>query len=342
MRSFEVVAFKDISPCTESNWLIQDLLMVNSIAILYGDSNIGKSFLTLSMAFSIATGRDFLGRNVKQGASFWLAAEGGGRVNNRFEAIKRHYEVNEAPLYLINSDADFYSSESDAKALISAIKARATADNQTPALVVIDTLTKVSRGANQNSQQDMGIVLKSAELIQRELGCAILMVHHGSKDPTRGSRGTNALQCDVDTEILVTKGEIAVTKQRDGEKDRRMGFGLHLVEVGVDDKTGQPVTSCVAVPSVLKAKPTKDQRPRERTLQALEVLRELTGQLGPKVPVAAWSKRFKAKHLADPDMKPSAKSQAFRIAAEQNYVMGFAETEDELAWLTAKAGYEHD
>jgi len=67
-------------------WLIDGHLVQNSIAVLYGPSGGGKSFLALDGALSVATGRDWLGRPVQQGVVIYVLAEGASGFGARITA----------------------------------------------------------------------------------------------------------------------------------------------------------------------------------------------------------------------------------------------------------------
>src|SRR5947209_2819298 len=57
-------------------WLIEGLLPASSLAVLAGGSGVGKSFIALDIACSIASGIDWHGRSVMQGDVVYVAGEG--------------------------------------------------------------------------------------------------------------------------------------------------------------------------------------------------------------------------------------------------------------------------
>jgi RecA-family ATPase len=67
-------------------WLIEDMVPTGAQAVLYGPSGEGKSFLALDWALSNATGRTWLGRQVKQGRVVYVIGEGGGHMQQRVQA----------------------------------------------------------------------------------------------------------------------------------------------------------------------------------------------------------------------------------------------------------------
>lgn len=74
-RAFRFISAQDtvVKPI---DWLIDQTIEADSLAIVYGPPGHGKSFLALDMASCIASGQPFHGHTVKQGAVFYIAGEG--------------------------------------------------------------------------------------------------------------------------------------------------------------------------------------------------------------------------------------------------------------------------
>ena len=56
--------------------------------MLYGDSNCGKSFFALDLAYHVAAGHCWFGNRVKAGDALYVAAEGGRGFSKRIAAIR--------------------------------------------------------------------------------------------------------------------------------------------------------------------------------------------------------------------------------------------------------------
>jgi AAA domain len=69
-------------------WLIDALIPRNALVVLYGEPGIGKTFLALDWAMSVAAGRTWLGRTVQQGHVLYLAFEGSAGFGPRLRAWK--------------------------------------------------------------------------------------------------------------------------------------------------------------------------------------------------------------------------------------------------------------
>lgn len=73
--------------------LIEGILFRGTLAALFGPPGVGKSFLAMSWALSIAAGTDWLGRKVHGGPILYVAAEGTSGLALRRRAWMKHEGV---------------------------------------------------------------------------------------------------------------------------------------------------------------------------------------------------------------------------------------------------------
>ena len=244
--------------------LVQGLLTVGDGSMLYGDSNSGKTFFAIDLACAVARGVEWHGRKVEQGLVMYVASESPGSVRGRLQAYQQHHRCKVPHFAIVQSPLDLFSDDVDTQALIDAAKHLERLTGQPVRLIVGDTLARLSAGANENSGQDMGLVVQRFDRIRRETGAHFLMIHHSGKAAAAGARGWSGIRAAVDTEIEVTDaptGRCAeATKQRDlSTKGERIGFTLERVTLGLT-KWGQPATSCVVVPSEAPERTIKGKR----------------------------------------------------------------------------------
>jgi len=225
--------------------LVKRLLSAGAMSVVYGESNTGKTFVVLDLAFHIATGMPWDGRKVTPGLVVYVAAEAGEDLNPRLEAIARHYSASEEPpLDIVPCPVNLLDENADLKPLIRLIKDASEEYGQPVALVVIDTLARALAGGDENSSVDMGKFVRHIDRIRVETGAHVLVVHHSGKDRAKGARGHSSLRAATDTEIEIADGVIRVTKQRAMQGGQEIGFKLMGVEIGRDED-GDAVTSCV-------------------------------------------------------------------------------------------------
>lgn len=228
-------------------WLVRLLVETDSLVEIFGDPGCGKSFIGIDIACCVASGKDFHGNAVKQGAALYIAGEGQNGITRRLKAWQIRHQINLsfAPLFVSTAPASFCDAESAAQ-VQKAIEATGTK----PALVVVDTLARNFGPGDENSTQDMSQFISALDQIRTRHRCAILLIHHsGHGDKTR-SRGAMALKGALDAEYRMIKDERGIvrlenTKMKDFEPPEPMAFEIRTVELGLEDEDGEPVTSAI-------------------------------------------------------------------------------------------------
>ncbi|MCJ2040287.1 helicase RepA family protein [Methylobacterium sp. J-059] len=218
--------------------LIKGLLDQGAMSVLYGDSNVGKTFVTMDLAFHIARGMPWGGMKTTRKVAAYVAAEGGQGARKRGAALLRKYGACD-DFHILPEPVDLLREGADLRPLIKALKEL----GDDLGLVVIDTLSRALAGGDENSSTDMGAVVRNLDAIRNAVSAHVLVVHHTGKDKARGARGHSLLRAATDTEIEVAEKQITVTKQRDLEKSYASAFELDVVTLGKDED-GDPVTSC--------------------------------------------------------------------------------------------------
>ena len=244
---------RDIKPLIEVNNFVQGVLGQGQFSVVYGESNCGKTFFVTDLAFHVAMGRKWRDKRVDKGGVIYVALEGSYGLNNRIQAFKQeNQEAADMPLAVITTAIDFLSPDGNLAMFIETIK-QAAKEVGDIKLVVIDTLARAIAGGDENSGQDMGLLVKAADLIRAHTGAHICFVHHCGKDKAKGARGHSSLRAAVDTEIEIAREEnesfsaVKIVKQRDMEKGEDMFFTLKRITLGVN-KYNEEVTSCTVMP----------------------------------------------------------------------------------------------
>ena len=259
---FQVISAGDLARRKPGDWLIKGVLPQAEIAVLFGASGSGKSFVGIDLLAAIARGQEWRGRKAKKGRALIIAAEGGGAFGKRIEAYARHHEMNadDLEMGIIVAPPNFMLKE-DITELVKAVTAAGGAS-----VIMVDTYAQVTPGANENAGEDMGLALANARALAEATGALVILVHHSGKDAHRGSRGWSGIKAAADVEIEVLRHEngqreIRITKMKDGDDGLNWGFKLAIVEVGMDDD-GELITSCVAIEAELP-QAEADDKPRK-------------------------------------------------------------------------------
>lgn len=250
-----------------ADYLVDGLLTMNDTSIVGGASGSGKSFFTLHQGMCIARGIEFFGRQVRQGGVIYQAGEGGRGVIKRLLAQRIHFKIpeeEEIPFILLPSKVDLFSKEGDTAAFIDECKIQAMTMGFPLHLIVIDTLSKASAGAEENSGKDMGTILDNIDRIRNATGAHVQLVHHMNADGKK-LRGHTSIRADVDQVITITNDEATkiksahMTKLKDDEDGGTIQFSLAQVKVAWDAERERDITSCVVLSVSEKEKLKKEQ-----------------------------------------------------------------------------------
>jgi hypothetical protein len=234
-------------------WAIEDIVPMGEITLAFGDSGSGKSFGVFDMGMSVARALSFNGHNVEPGLVVYVAAEAGKGFAKRKVAYSLHHGLQPdatLPFYLCTKRPDFFTSDIDVDALIAEIIAVARTYSLPLIMIVLDTLSALAPGMNENASQDVSRVRARLVRLQDQFSAAIILIHH---KPKGGStpRGHGSLTADFETTIefesLPNRKRAIVRKQREGKSGIAWEFTLPIVRVG-QNKWGNDETSCVVMP----------------------------------------------------------------------------------------------
>ena len=245
-----VLSMADLAALPPPSWLLKGILPARGLAMLYGETSVGKTFCALDLVLSVARGIPWRGIKSKQAAAVYLAAEAQASIRTRIRAYEQHHgiELDNVPFGVIPQAINLMES-SEADALIAAC-VEMDKLGYPLGLVVLDTLNRVMPGADENGSDSMGLVIHNAQALTRATGATVLIVHHSGKDRERGARGSSSLPAAMDTVLSIRKAgqfkTLTVEKQRDSEDGRVFTFDLKIVLLGVDEDRDN-ITSCVAV-----------------------------------------------------------------------------------------------
>lgn len=271
LRKLDFVLADALDDCDSSfdDELIEGTLGRGAMAVVFGDSNSGKTFLAIDVGASVCRGIEWMGRPTDSGLVVYLATESPASVQMRLRAYQRHHRVRVPGFVIVRSPINLFDGGADTTAVISLVDQLESEHGIKVALVIGDTLARLAVGANENAGEDMGVVVRNIDLIRAATGAAFLVIHHTGKDSAKGMRGWSGIRAATDTEIEVTADDATslrsaeITKQRDlpGKGDR-IGFKLAPVALGTN-RWGTERASCVVVPSDAPVKVSRAKRPSE-------------------------------------------------------------------------------
>jgi|GEM_PF-3186800 len=253
VRALSYVFADDLPDADEDfdDELVEGVLGKNTMSVLYGASNSGKTFAAIDLGAAVAHGSSWLGRRCTSGLVIYLATEAAASVEMRLKAYQRHHDLRVPGFVIVQSPVNLFDGQADVTAVLALINKIEIERCEKVALIVGDTLARIAAGANENAGEDMTMVLRNADAIRSATGATFLWIHHSGKDAARGMRGWSGVQAAVDTEIECTGDEskclhtLEITKQRDlPGKGSRLTFRLQPITLG-RNHWGTPRASCV-------------------------------------------------------------------------------------------------
>lgn len=232
-------------------WVISDIMPAGGVVSLVGGSGVGKSFVAVDMACSIASGVSWHGYDIEQsGSVVYVAAEGGGGIDKRAIAWAQQHGMDDVPNLHMLLDAPIIDDNNDAT-LVAETLAELSRRLKSPIrLVILDTLNRVMQG-EENSATAMAALMRGVEMIRQRIGCAVQIIHHTGHGENQRARGSSAFFAALDSEITIKQigtgvVELENTKSKDSEAFDPVRLKLDKVDIkGLFDRKGRPITSLV-------------------------------------------------------------------------------------------------
>lgn len=211
-------------------WLIESIWPDQSCGFISGPSGARKTWLSLELSLSVATGTPALGRfNAPHpGPVLYIAGEDQLRnLQSRMRALALGRGINAADL----SDLHFAAEQGVLASEGTRERLATCCQRLRPRLIILDPLVRM-HSADENSAKEFQPILAFLRKTQREYGVSILLTHHSrkSRGDERGGgrkmealRGTGDLGAWADTVLSMDRtGEspespslVSVSKQRD-------------------------------------------------------------------------------------------------------------------------------
>lgn len=201
--------------------LIAGRLQGRGLGFLVGPPEVGKTFLLVDLGCAVAlktavetSAARWLGAAVcRPGPVLYIAAEGGGLLAKRIAGWKLAHGVQ-----LDQKLIDIWQGPVNPLDNIAVTRFIVEARQVKPVLVIADTWSRCTPGADENSGQHMGLAIANADRIVGALDCLFIAVHHTNAAETR-ERGHSSLRGAADTLLFLTKADEHITLTCDKQKD---------------------------------------------------------------------------------------------------------------------------
>ena len=296
---------------TPPEWTIRHLIEHGTLGDIVAESGVGKTFVGLDMACSVATGISYHGHTVKHGPVVVIAGEGNRGLAKRIMSWGIHHnkDMNAMPLFISERAAQLSNVESILEVEVSIQEIVHKCGGIPPVLFIIDTLACNYGPGNESSIEDMNTFLWNIKLyIQERFQATVLIIHHtghGNKD--RG-RGASNFPAAMDFHFMLDRKsqniiQLTNKKQKDGELAPPISFEMNVIELPLLDDEGVPLTSIAL--STIDTVSTRDTRGlgknQQRLLDLLRLMCEertsADADQEPRIEVREWKSRAEASGL---------------------------------------------
>jgi hypothetical protein len=191
--TFRLLTVGDLARLPAPAFLLENFLPVGAFSVLYGPAGGFKTFLALSWALCVATGRSWYGKQARRGPVLYITPEGVGGLLARVRAWQEDCGERADPSVVFLPEAlNLLDPATVAKG-----RRTVLAMPEPPVLIVIDTLARSMAGGDENSAKDVGLFIAHVDALGRDVGAARLVVHHTGKDGL-AERGSSALRAAAD------------------------------------------------------------------------------------------------------------------------------------------------
>jgi hypothetical protein len=262
-RALRVREDTDIESLPPLQWLAAGVIPQASVAVLYGPPGAGKSFVSIALALSVATGVTWLGHGVAGGGALYCAAEGLAGLGQRIRAWKRSHGFEAQSTRRRLRDERVNLLEPSAAARIAKVVETSSASRVAgPAHRRRHARALDDRRRERHRRYVAGSLRRSTRYATAT-NATVLFVHHTRKD-SDVERGSSALRGGVDTLIFCQEGDdgrqLVCQKQKDAEAFAPIPFVLvagHgscvVTSTGVGSSAGLTGPGAHLTPQRLKA-----------------------------------------------------------------------------------------
>lgn len=187
-ESWDPMGIQELMNLPPPKWLVPQLI-VEGMNWLVGEQKIGKTFLALDAALTLA----------RSGRVLYFAGEGVSGLGVRIQSwISYHQETPED--FRVFPFVPKLNRPGDPERFI------ATVEAFQPKLVVIDTFARAMAGADENSAMEVGRFISMLDEARERTGCSSLVLHHPAKNGL-GYRGSGAIAGAADLLVVLSEDE---------------------------------------------------------------------------------------------------------------------------------------
>lgn len=190
--------------------------------MLFSKPGAGKSFFALAVGSAVARDLPLFEQHEtrKPGGVLFVLPEGVPSWAARLRAHDLHFEIGDSPdMHFVRGEVNLATKEGWNQ-LLDVIESINNGSRSKVVLVVIDTLAAATPGANENSVEDIGMVMQRLQSLV-DMGIGVLACHHAGKNGDY--RGHTSISGSCDALIRLVEDKPTGVRELRAEKLRDAG-----------------------------------------------------------------------------------------------------------------------
>jgi len=222
------------SKLPEPQWIVDGIILQNTITLVAGSSNSGKTLLCTDLMLQLSKGSEWLGHKTTKTNVMFLDLEmGSGMFCYR---LQKHTRAIPDNLWYQETSISLFDDEKIVELI-------ATLKEQEIGLLIIDSYSQLSIGAEENNNSQQAIVMKKLYTF-RDNGISLIILHHKRKGAENDNsleslRGGSSIAAGADTVLMLTKNadtfKLKTTKDRLNPYDKWIDITYRFV--GTEENT---------------------------------------------------------------------------------------------------------
>jgi KaiC/GvpD/RAD55 family RecA-like ATPase len=326
--------------------MIKGLVRTGTLIAVGGRPGAGKTALMIAIADALDKGEPFLGRETKETTIAYIAAEDGGDVANRLEAIGN------TSIKIVKSPDGFPLTKPQRAAEIAreVVRQAKALDTNRHVLLVVDTLRAALGGQSVLDDKYTSPALNALREVAEAEGVVIAVLNHTNRENNKATKG-ETLEAVTALELVLLDGEgewrtIYVGKNRSGPGHRNIGR-VRYTSVQIGDVTAAIIEEMVADETAVDA--PKEHRPSDNAKMLRDIITtsildskdyiQPFGNDGPRVKAAQISDirgKFYARKAGKADSKLKAFTRALNYWLEKTWIVRGDFGAEGAVWLAGK------
>lgn len=328
--------------------IIKGLVRTGTLIAVGGRPGAGKTALMVAIADTLDRGEPFLGRETRETTVAYIAAEDGGDVANRLEAIGN------TSIKIVKSTEGFPLTDPKKAVMIAKeiVRQAKAIDPDRHVMLVVDTLRAALGGQSVLDDKYTSPALNGLREVAEAEGVVIAVLNHTNRENNKATKG-ETLEAVTALELVLLDGDggwhtIYVGKNRSGPGQRNIGK-VKYTSVQIGDVTAAIIDEMVADDAPASDEPKERRAPANPKLLE-DIIRTAMmesetylmpfGSDGPKVKavdIAALRAKFYARKAGLADSKLKAFNRAMSYWLERKWIVRGDFGAEGAIWYASKA-----